>query len=161
MAEAYPTYIRYLSMTKFDGSGSVKRWLRTLKEELGKEITPGDWLEAVDARLEKDAARWASRTHEVRLLLLDETIEIAIEQEKQRFIELLKEEYPENERNTQSESEASTEIKVLKQQPNESLSEYYKRTLNILLTLGGKDLPAPERHTSLSRLELHTLEDTI
>ena len=81
MAEAYPTHIRYLSITKFDGSRSVKRWLRTLKEELGK-ITLGDWLEAVDTHLEKDTARWASRTYEVRLLLLDEIIEIAIEQEK-------------------------------------------------------------------------------
>ena len=57
MVKAYPTHVRHLFITNFNGLGSVKRWLRTLKKELGKEITLADWLEAVDARLEKGATR--------------------------------------------------------------------------------------------------------
>ena len=87
---------KMISMTKYDGSFAASRWLRILKEELTGQLSPGTWLERADARLEGRATSWAERTPEVVRILAVDNIGAATVEDKNTFIQLLIQEFPDD-----------------------------------------------------------------
>lgn len=130
-----------------------------MTREIGTENI-GEWLESVDARLEGAAAHWADRTVEIRDILSDEGITKANEATKQRFIVLLKRKFSpeifEDERTNEAE-----ELKTLHQGKEETIHNYYRRTLDLFEALGGRDTPEISSMEPLGKAEQYLLSETI
>ena len=78
--------------TPFNGRSSAKPWIESLKNTLLQDKDVKDWLELVDSLMKGDALEWADNEHEVIAIL---ALEDPDEADKQRYIELLQDEYPE------------------------------------------------------------------
>ena len=76
-----PNVTKFVSMTKFDGSGAVRRWLHVLDEELAGQLRPNTWLKRADARLDGRAASWAERTPEIISIFSNNAIDNETEAE--------------------------------------------------------------------------------
>lgn len=132
----YPT-----TTTNFNGDGSVKKFLRKMEHELDAQqpISPKKWLMNAEVRLEGDAERWARRTPEIQNMLSDDRINDANTATKNRFIVLLKQEFPEDDSTDRHVQETLVEIRNLKQGINEGIREYYQRTRRLFGSIGGQD----------------------
>lgn len=152
-----------VSMTKFDGTGAARRWLRILKEELAGPLSPGTWLERADARLDGRAASWAERTPENICIFSDKGIENATVEDKNTFVQLLLQEFPGDSRNVITDEGASRELSSLSQKEDEDLYTYYRRTEALLRGIHGKDRVTNNGTDTiiLSPLEQYLLKDTI
>lgn len=152
-----------VSMTKFDGTGAARRWLRILKEELAGPLSPGTWLERADARLDGRAASWAERTPEIICIFSDKGIENATVEDKNKFVQLLLQEFPGDSCNVITGEQASSGLSSLSQKEDEDLYTYYRRTEALLRGIHGKDRVTNNGTDTiiLSPPEQYLLKDTI
>ena len=88
IAQSSPVVARMMSMTKFDGFGTAKRWLCILKKELPKQLTFSTWLKRANAWLQKRKPLWADQTPEVRQILCS-TVNNTTVEDKNAFIQFL------------------------------------------------------------------------
>ena len=141
-------------MKDYDGSGSARRFFVNCEREF-KDLSTHSWIYAVEACFTGKAAEWVSQQSEIQDIL---DLEEPDEEDKQRFIALVRRKYPD--RKPPTRKQWMIRLKELKQNENdESLGQYYRRTHDILRGLGGED--KEEDDDVFSRLELTILDQII
>ena len=144
--------------TKYDGeNGEAKRWIRVLKEELQDVTSPGAWLEAADSRLSGEAAKWANKTPTIRNMLKDSYIDNATNEDIRKFKELIISRFDPDD--PDEEVDSMPMLQSLAQKSDEEIMEYYRRTKDLLLAVGGRD--RKNQNDELSPLERSVLDLTI
>lgn len=143
----------------FSGKESAARWLRKLDHELSGykqdgSIPPDKYFDAFNMLLTDEAGDWADSYPEaVRLLNTEEPTKVTVE----TFKALLCERFPSKAAEL-SPVPFDVELAELRQKVDESLANYYKRTLNLITRHGGRDRPA---NTTLGNWEAATLDTVL
>ena len=152
-----------ISMTKYDGSFAASRWLCILKEKLIGQLSPGTWLEQADTWHEGCAASWAERTSEVvRILVVDNIAAMTVE-DKNSFIQLLIQEFPDDSCNVITDEKVSAKLSNLPWKKDENLYTYYQHTETLLKRIHGRDQVTNSGRVivTLSPVKQQLLKDTI
>ena len=120
---------------------SASRWLKSFEHELSEFrnaeglIPPSTYLHYLDLLLLGEAAEWIESNPEaVRLMATPNPTQATVDQ----LTSLLRERFPAK---TVEVTPMSFDIELsdLRQKPNESLTSYYTRTLNLMQKYGAKD----------------------
>ena len=121
-------------MKDYDGSESARRFFVNCEWEF-TDVSIRQWIYRVEACFIGKAAEWVNQQSEIQDIL---DLKEPDEADKQRFIHLIKQKYPD--RKPPTRKQWMTRLKELKQNENdESLGQYYRRTHEILRGLGGQD----------------------
>ena len=143
----------------FSGKDSATRWLRKLEHELSgyKQadglIPPDKYLDAFNMLLTDDAGDWAdSHPDAIRLLNSEEPTKATVD----TFKALLCERFP-SKAAEQAPVPFDVELAELRQKPDESLVNYYKRVLNLVNRFGGRDRPTTSSLSSWESAMLDTV----
>lgn len=147
----------------FSGSGSISaaKWIKKLEYELKSyqhtygdygNIQPKKLLESVDLLLIGNAAEWAITNFDASRLLNEEN---PTSESVTTFKRLFQEKFP-AEKEDLSTINFDFELNKLQQQPAESISSYYNRTISLMSTVGARDRLAD--NSTLSPLESAILD---
>ncbi len=124
---------------------SITRWLRQFQYEIttgcGKpdnyQVPAPEWLEAIDRHLSGEAAKWADRHPTIKLLLRDDRIDRATQDDVAKFRRLITDRFAT--KSVPEEPDPRLCLNKLAQGKNESLYAYYRRTADLFLAVGGRD----------------------
>jgi hypothetical protein len=142
----------------YSGNEPASRWLKRFEYELNgvtkKEegISPTKYLTNLELLLTGEAASWAENDRKVRSIL-DKNIPLQVDVEQVK--ELLKKKFPI--KINPVKPTLDRVLQDLRQDPSESIREYYDRGLEILVDAGGQDrYPSDNELTGLEESMLET-----
>lgn len=126
----------------FSGSAGqdARRWIGRFDREFARNLgaTPADWLDLFNCALEGEAADWADSDYQVSGLLSVDQIHLGTRETaaivRAAFLERFK-------RSVVERKNPIPDIQELRQQPGESIRQYYNRALTLLHMAGGEDSP--------------------
>ena len=144
-------------MKDYDGSESARRFFVNCEHEFKDLTSIRQWIYRVEACFIGKAASWVNQQSELQDIL---DLEEPDEEDKQRFISLIRQKYPD--RKPLTRKQWMTQLKELKQNQEESLGQYYRRTHDILTGLGGEDREKKsENEDDVSFLLNYTIENFV
>ena len=119
----------------YDGTTSLKDFLHELYDRCYPQ-TPSAWIKAVYCRLEGEALEWAKNDEDVVKIHYNAYHNVANDRDGRTMYQLLDERF-----STSLHSRVDEALKAIKQEPHESIEDYYTRVNTLFEHVGGQDRP--------------------
>ena len=143
----------------FDEKRNEKRWIAKLKNEFSEDFSNKKWIETIWTLFENDTEKWTDTNDDVKNIVVKKSF---IEIDKVEFIRLIDYEYfDKNKKNitkAKRKHDYNLKFQSIQQKKNETLRNYYKRTIELFKKLDDKNVSTVE---SLSILEFFFFKNII
>ena len=129
----------------FDEKKNEKRWVVKLENEFSENFSIKKWIKTIWTLFENEAKEWANINDDVKNIVIKKNL---IEIDKIELIRLIDYEYfDKNKKNTtkiEREHDYNLKFQSIQQEKNETLKNYYKRTIELFKKLDDKNVSIVE-----------------
>lgn len=162
-AQLISDVVKMISMTKFNRSFATRWWFCILKKELASQLSLGIWFKKANAYFEGHARLWADWKLEIIQILEYKNIGNGTLEDKNTFIQLLIQEFPNKFCDVIIDKKANAELSSLKQKKDEDLYICYCWTKSLLKKIYDQDEITYNKRdiVTFSPLKQQLLNDTI